>query len=78
MEQVARIPPCHDQGRPCAEKDPADFPTQRVARIPGIDPDKAFVSPSSDPHAIYVYFELSEKQAKDVYKRAVEAMKEAK
>lgn len=60
------------------ETEPSDYPTQRIARIPGIDPDKASVSPSRDPRSIYIYFELSEKQAKDVYERAVEAMKEAR
>lgn len=78
MGREARIPPCYDTGQPCEEKDPSDYPTQKISRIPGIDPDKAFISPSRDPRTIYISNRLSEKQAKDVYKRAVEAMKGAK
>lgn len=78
MDRVATNPPCHDQGRPCTEGDPSDYPTRKIARIPGIDPDQAFIAPSSDPRTLYINNRLSDKQAKDVYDRAVEALKEAK
>lgn len=78
MGRVARIPPCYDHGRPCTETDPSDYPTQQISRIPGIDSDKAFISPSADRRTIYINDRLSEKQVKDVYDRAVEAIEEAK
>lgn len=78
MDRVATNPPCHDQGRPCTEEDPSDYPTRKIARIPGIDPGIAVISPSIDPRTIYINNRLTKKQVKNVYDRAVEAIREAK
>lgn len=78
MDRVARIPPCHDQGQPCAEDDPSDYPTHELSRIPGISPHKAIIAPTMDRRVIYISNRLNDQQAKDVYDRAVEAMSETR